>query len=270
MAKKLDSRLLEILTKYGERPEDALWDCHNVWVAYHKAIERIAAKANIVFDRPAIIAHDLKEKTAVICVFGTMGERTEWSFGEAAPYNNKNGYPWAMAEKRAKDRVVLKLVGLHGEVYSEEEADDFQKATSASLKRADGNGKDAWDRLTGDLDKDLMDVRSTVALGKVKAIYRERAKSERWPKAWVEALKDRFMAFEQELESKADGQFHEELELAMANAKNPAGVQLAWKEFAVEQMFSDDEDGLELAEKIMARRLDELAAAAAEKAKTGT
>ena len=33
-----------------------------------------------------------------------------------------------MAEKRAKDRVILKLVGLHGDVYSEEEADDFKAA----------------------------------------------------------------------------------------------------------------------------------------------
>ena len=32
-----------------------------------------------------------------------------------------------MAEKRAKDRVILKLVGLHGDVYSEEEADEFQE-----------------------------------------------------------------------------------------------------------------------------------------------
>lgn len=33
-----------------------------------------------------------------------------------------------MAEKRAKDRVILKLVGLHGYVYSEEESDDFKDA----------------------------------------------------------------------------------------------------------------------------------------------
>jgi hypothetical protein len=32
-----------------------------------------------------------------------------------------------MAEKRAKDRVILKLIGLHGLAYSEEEADDFKQ-----------------------------------------------------------------------------------------------------------------------------------------------
>src|SRR3954451_5869163 len=37
-----------------------------------------------------------------------------------------------MAEKRAKDRVILKLVGLHGLLYSEEEADEF-KSSAASV-----------------------------------------------------------------------------------------------------------------------------------------
>ena len=56
-----------------------------------------------------------------------MGDVSEWSFGEAAPYNNKNNYPFAMAEKRAKDRVILKLVGLHGDTYSQAEADEFEE-----------------------------------------------------------------------------------------------------------------------------------------------
>ena len=35
-------------------------------------------------------------------------------------------YVYAMAEKRAKDRVILKLVGLHGLLSSEEDADAFK------------------------------------------------------------------------------------------------------------------------------------------------
>jgi hypothetical protein len=35
-------------------------------------------------------------------------------------------YVFCMAEKRGRDRVILKLAGLHG-VYSEEEADDFKR-----------------------------------------------------------------------------------------------------------------------------------------------
>ena len=40
-----------------------------------------------------------------------------------------------MAEKRAKDRVILKLVGLHGDVYSEDEADDFAVKPSYTLEQ---------------------------------------------------------------------------------------------------------------------------------------
>ena len=32
-----------------------------------------------------------------------------------------------MAEKRAKDRVILKLLGIAGDMYSEEEADEFKE-----------------------------------------------------------------------------------------------------------------------------------------------
>lgn len=134
MAKKIDPVLIDILKKYDERPEDALWDCHGVWVAYHKAIERIAAKAGVQFDMPHVIEADSEKKIVAVTVTGRLGDREEWSFGEAAPANNKNAYPYAMAEKRGKDRVVLKLVGLHGLVYSEEESDDFKAAPEPSPK----------------------------------------------------------------------------------------------------------------------------------------
>lgn len=135
MAKKIDPTLIEILTKYDEKAEDALWDCHGTWVAYHKAIERIAAKAGIKFDMPQIIEANSNAKIVAIAVTGKLGDKSEWSFGEAAPSNNKNAYPYAMAEKRAKDRVVLKLVGLHGLVYSEEESDDFKPVEQPAPKQ---------------------------------------------------------------------------------------------------------------------------------------
>lgn len=128
MAKKLPARLQEILKDIGLTERQAVWDCHGTPVILHKALEKVAAHYNVVFDQPQIIACDVAAKEAVICVTGHMAEATEWSIGEAAPYNNKNSYPFAMAEKRAKDRVILKLVGLHGDVYSEEEADDFKAA----------------------------------------------------------------------------------------------------------------------------------------------
>lgn len=37
-----------------------------------------------------------------------------WSFGEANPKNCYMDYKWAMAEKRGKGRVVMKLLGFYG------------------------------------------------------------------------------------------------------------------------------------------------------------
>lgn len=127
MPKKLDPKIAEVLKDYGFGP-DACWDCHGTWVVYHKVLEQIAAKAGIAFDPPAILEAKSGDKIVAICVTGHLGEKREWSIGEAAPGNNKNSYPWAMAEKRAKDRVILKLIGLHGFAYSEDEADDFKES----------------------------------------------------------------------------------------------------------------------------------------------
>lgn len=126
MARQLDPKVASTLKEFGF-DKSAAWDCHGVWVVYHRVLEQIAAQAGVTFSQPTIIEADGGAKIAAICVTGVYKERTEWSIGEAAPGNNKNAYPWAMAEKRAKDRVILKLIGLHGLAYSEEEADDFKK-----------------------------------------------------------------------------------------------------------------------------------------------
>ena len=133
MAKALDPEIAAILTKYG-LGKDAIWDCHGTWVMYHWAVERAAAKAGIKFDQPFIVEAHSVEGVAAVCVSGRLGEQVIWSIGEASPKNNKNAYPWAMAEKRGIDRVALKLLGLSGQVYSEEEADDFKpKGTAAAI-----------------------------------------------------------------------------------------------------------------------------------------
>lgn len=124
-AKKLDQTLRDILIKWHPDPDSAIWDCHGTWVVYHKAVEVMAAKAGIAFALPQFVAVDMAGKTVVILVSASLGEKTDWATGEVSPANNKNSYPVAMAEKRARDRVAIKLLGLHG-VYSEDEADDFK------------------------------------------------------------------------------------------------------------------------------------------------
>ncbi|RWG33995.1 hypothetical protein [Mesorhizobium sp.] len=184
MAKAPDPRIIEILRKYEEDPRDAMWDCHGVWVVYHKAIERIAARAGISFDMPEIVEAKSAEKIAVIVARGFMGDRSEWSFGEAAPNNNKNAYPYAMAEKRAKDRVVLKLVGLHGLAYSEEESDDFkgeptaQKPTRHALKKDIGNvaKPDRWD----EFERELLECTTIPQLNRFKLAWSAIAEAQGW------------------------------------------------------------------------------------------
>src|SRR5688572_9489461 len=100
MPKPVAKHIADILKTYELDPKDALWDCHGTFVMYHRYCEIIAAKPGRKFDPPQIVEAKTADKVAVICVTGRMGaERVEWSFGEAAPSNNKNAYPYAMAEK---------------------------------------------------------------------------------------------------------------------------------------------------------------------------
>jgi hypothetical protein len=131
-----DQQIADILAKYGEPIAGNIWRVQGQAVIYHKALERIAAQAGIAFGPPTILRAERDE--AVFLVTGSMGERTEWSIGEALVNVNyrvsgrQAAYVYAMAEKRAKDRVILKLVGLHGLLSSEEEADEF-KSSAASV-----------------------------------------------------------------------------------------------------------------------------------------
>ena len=133
MANKIPEKLAKILEYVGETPETSLWDCHGTWVVKHKALEKVANLLSISFDDPVVIETDIKNKCIAIMVKGYRDKNSatsveSWSIGEASPYNNKNNYPYAMAEKRAKDRVILKLVGIAGDVYSSEESDDFKNS----------------------------------------------------------------------------------------------------------------------------------------------
>ena len=117
--------------KYGINPDDSLWNCHGTWVMYHRALERVAALHSITFNEPTIIEHNAEKRICVMLVKGTWQGKEEWTIGEAMPINidrknNQQQYPFAMAEKRAKDRVILKLLGLHGYVYSQEEFADAE------------------------------------------------------------------------------------------------------------------------------------------------
>lgn len=134
----LDSRIEIVRAKY-DLSKDDFWQIkqNGAWVAKHAALEVAALKAGIRFDMPVVIEHDAAGLITSIIVQGTMGDHTEWSIGETNPTNyhisgKMQAYPWAMSEKRAKDRVILKLIGIHGLVYSDAEADFSAPATSTA------------------------------------------------------------------------------------------------------------------------------------------
>ena len=122
------------LKEIGLKSQDCLWDCHGTWVLKHYACERLAAHNGVTFDDPELIENDSDAGKVVIKLWGYLDDKAEFTFGEATPKNSKNAYPYAMAEKRAKDRIILKLIGFHGEIYSEDEAEDFEEEIKAQEK----------------------------------------------------------------------------------------------------------------------------------------
>src|SRR3954467_14181127 len=111
-------------TATGEPADGNVWQAEGETFIHHRTLERIAGKANITFDPPTILRAERDE--AVLLVIGRTGERMEWSIGEALVGVNYHvpgsepAYVYAMAEKRGKDRVILKLIDLPDVVSSAE------------------------------------------------------------------------------------------------------------------------------------------------------
>ena len=144
--------VIDVLKEIGETAKTSTWDCHGTRVILHKALEKIAAHKGIVFDTPVHLVTDPANKQVAIQVTGRLGEMEAWSIGEVSPANCKNAYPFAIAEKRAKDRVILKLVGLHGYVYSEDEAEDFKDSKPSEdndLLEYNEAVREHWDWING-------------------------------------------------------------------------------------------------------------------------
>ena len=150
MSREADDKISSTLERFGIPMAGNVWRVQGTPVIYHRTLEQIAAELDIIFQAPAIIRSERDE--CVMLVHGSMqlrGEdgkptdktRHEWSVGEAVINVNyrvsgkQAAYVYAMAEKRAKDRVILKLIELAGHVYSEEEADEFKESARAQQQR---------------------------------------------------------------------------------------------------------------------------------------
>jgi len=118
---ELDPIVTRALEELDINPKDALWDCHDNWVMYHKYVEIIGAKKNVVIDDLVEAETNSAQGVVAIKCYAHLDKQKVITYGEASPKNNRNSYPYAMAEKRAIDRATLKLIGIHGFVYSEDE-----------------------------------------------------------------------------------------------------------------------------------------------------
>jgi len=150
MGKPIDSRALAILKKLNLDQKDeqgqykALWDCHGTWVMYHRYIEQAGAENNINYVYDEIETNSADGIVVVKCSATMVKDKNTHqviSYGEASPKNTKNSYPYAMAEKRAYDRCVLKLLGLHGFVYSEDEMPEEKLQKGRASSKLDSNIK---------------------------------------------------------------------------------------------------------------------------------
>jgi hypothetical protein len=175
-----DEQIADILARYGEAFSSSVWRVQGQAVIYHKALERIAARAGIRFDKPVIIRAEREE--AVLLVTGLLGDQMEWSIGEALINVNyrvsgkQAAYVYAMAEKRAKDRVILKLIGLHGLLYSEEEADEFRDSQPAPAESAAPPPTPVFKLTNAGADK--------IAALKDRAREKRREGREAWAQWW--------------------------------------------------------------------------------------
>ena len=140
-------KLTDILQELQLEARQATWQVHGQTVVTHKALEQVAAHKGIMFDPPQIIESDPEKRICVMIVTGRLKDKHEWSIGEAMPINidkknNQQQYPYAMAEKRAKDRVILKLIEVAGFVYSETESESFKEQSKPAP--ANDNQDQQW------------------------------------------------------------------------------------------------------------------------------
>ena len=156
-------KIQELTDKY-ELTKDDFWELRknsNKWIITHDACEKIAVTEGIMFEPmqvvsyvPTIITENgekvqkvmygrqtwkpawagtCQKKTGdvALLITGYKADKPDYKVettGEANALNCTAEYYFAMAEKRGKDRVILKLINAYEYgIYSDVEADSFEK-----------------------------------------------------------------------------------------------------------------------------------------------
>jgi len=138
--RKLDTVSANLLKEFN-LGQEAVWDCHGTWIITHKYLEHIASQKKVHITSLDVVESNTEKQYAVVKCVASSEEKTVITFGEASPKNNKNAYPFAMAEKRAVGRAILKLAGLHGHFYEDEfpTDDDEEKYEEESVEKKEQN-----------------------------------------------------------------------------------------------------------------------------------
>jgi len=101
------------------------------WIIKHLEVEGLAQHYNIETNID-LVHCNLDKEVAVVKAVALHKTRRFTSLGEASPKNNQFDYPVAIAEKRAVDRSILKALGIHGEVYSDQEMPNVKQNNNAN------------------------------------------------------------------------------------------------------------------------------------------
>jgi len=118
----------KVLKELKFNPDDCLWKKHSAICMKHRYIEIAGQEKGVLIQSLDEVVKDSANGVVAIKCTASLGKTKVITYGEASPKNNTNSYPFAMAEKRAIDRAILKLIGIHGFVYSEDEVEEnFEK-----------------------------------------------------------------------------------------------------------------------------------------------
>lgn len=153
---KIDPIVKDILNELKFNPSECLWEKHGATCMKHRYIEIAGQNKGVVINSLDEVEKNSAEGVVAIKCTASLGKAKVITYGEATPKNNKNGYPYAMAEKRAVDRAILKLIGIHGFVYSDDEVDDkFENVQVKKIEVKQEPKKDNVDKIyiAGALEK---------------------------------------------------------------------------------------------------------------------
>ena len=109
---KIDPIVKDILNELKFNPSECLWEKHGATCMKHRYIEIAGQNKGVSIDSLDEVEKNSAEGVVAIKCTASLGKAKVITYGEATPKNNKNGYPYAMAEKRAVDRAILKLIGI--------------------------------------------------------------------------------------------------------------------------------------------------------------